>query len=118
LLLTQLINRLTIAVVEQTVSDVGGNTREAAGGSGSIWIECHRSFPICPGRMRTCDFVLVTLEYSRCVGDHKSQNNFGERCQQKAKTAARGEQRSFQNPTGMSAGVVVQLKCTSARVFL
>src|SRR6185369_4902640 len=67
-----------------------------AGGSGSIWIECHRSFPICPGRMRTCDFVLVTLEYSRCVGDHKSQNNFGERCQ-------------------LSAGVVVQLKCTSAR---
>jgi hypothetical protein len=94
-LLTQLINRLTIAVVEQTVGDIGGNAREAAGRCGSIWIECHRSFPICPGRKTTPDEVLVSLECFGCVGDHKSQNNFGERCQQKAKTAARGEQRSF-----------------------
>jgi hypothetical protein len=79
LLLTQFINRLTIAVVEQTVGDIGGNAREAAGCCGSIWIECHRSFPICPGRMRTSDFVVVSLERSGCVGDHKSQNNFGER---------------------------------------
>lgn len=48
LLPTQLIERLTIAVVEQAVDDIGRNMREAAGGGGSIWIECHRSFPVYP----------------------------------------------------------------------
>ena len=48
LLPTQLIERLTIAVVEQAVDDIGRNMREAAGGGRSIWIECHRSFPVYP----------------------------------------------------------------------
>jgi hypothetical protein len=41
-------HELTIAVVEQAVGDIGRNMREAAGGGGSIWIECHRSFPVYP----------------------------------------------------------------------